>query len=185
MNLSRRELFNQTRQDSSDSQTESESAADKIEVSPPPGQPAIGRNVPRNPAIAPVDQTQHPAHINKGDQQPEQNDAYHPDAVRITHTPDGLKLPDLHEGVLDQDKLHQLFSDIAKFTKVFGIIARYQKRGFEDGTNVSLRQAEKLLNEKEVRAVQIRYLYDNGEWWDTLMPTPKGIRLVRIRHDPS
>lgn len=184
MNLSRRELFNKNKQDSQ-SNAESHRADQKIEVSPPPGQPAIGRNAPRNPAIAPVDQTQHPAHLNKNKQDVNQDDTHHPDAIRITHTPDGLKLPELHEGLLDKDTLHQLFTDIAKHTKVFGIIARYQKRGFEDGTNVSLRQAEKLLNEKLIRAIQIRYLYDNGEWWDTLMPTPNGIRLVRIRHDPS
>lgn len=184
MNLSRRELLNKNKS-AADPQAKSQSNTDKIEVSPPPGQPAIGRKAPHNPAIAPVDQTQHPAHINTSKHSSDQNGTHHPDAIRLTHTPDGLKLPDLHEGLLDKDTLHQLFTDIAKHTKVFGIIARYQKRGFEDGTNVSLRQAEKLLNDKQVRAVQIRYLYENGEWWDTLMPTPNGIRLVRIRHDPS
>jgi hypothetical protein len=49
--------------------------------------------------------------------------------------------------------------------------------------SLSLEQARQLLLEGRARGIQIRYHYDGADWWDTLMRTPQGIRLVRIRHE--
>ena len=34
----------------------------------------------------------------------------------------------------------------------------------------------------EVRALQLRYRFERVEWFDTLLRTPKGTRLVRVGH---
>ena len=55
--------------------------------------------------------------------------------------------------------------------------------GHEQFLALTLADARRLLEERAVRGLQIRYRYDGADWWDTLMVLPEGWRLVRIRHE--
>lgn len=131
-------------------------------VDAPPPAPPTRRPMPGNPQAVAVDQTPHPG---------------------LTQNHAGIRLPDLHQGLLDAATLHQLFHDIFHCATVLEVIPKYARRGFIDGSTIPLSEAERLLIACEVRAVQVRYRFQDAEWWDTLIPTPQGTRIVRIRHD--
>ncbi len=97
---------------------------------------------------------------------------------------DGSELPALHQGVLDAATLDQLVIDIETCTEVLEVIPKFGAESYvgEDEV-IDLRKAISMLGEGQLRGVQIRYKYDGSQWWDTLMGTPKGVRLVRIQHD--
>lgn len=93
-------------------------------------------------------------------------------------------LPDLQQSVLDSKTVAQLFSDIAEFGTDFEIIPKFTAEGYIDHrTQLTLDDGRTLLLAGKLRALQIRYRYQGADWWDTLMTTPQGIRLVRIQHE--
>jgi hypothetical protein len=92
-------------------------------------------------------------------------------------------LPDLREAILDADKLAALLRDIAALTKVDDIIVK--GRPGQEPASVPLDEVQQLLLGGEIRGVQIRYRHDGAVWWDTLMCTAEGVKLVRIRHLPD
>jgi hypothetical protein len=96
---------------------------------------------------------------------------------------DQPKLADLHEAILDAATLERLFQDLAFCTEIIEIIPRYARHLLVAEQTVSLDQARELLLSGEARGVQIRYRYEGAQWWDTLMRTPEGVRIVRIRHE--
>ena len=99
--------------------------------------------------------------------------------------PSTMELPDLNQAVVDEARLTQLFSDIETCTQVLAVVPRYASRQFIAPTSVSLDEGKRMLVSRRVRAIQLRYLYDGSEWWDTLIPVATGTRIVRIRHDPD
>jgi len=111
-----------------------------------------------------------------------------PLTVMIDPTPSAMdeplpKLPDLNDARLDWTEVEALLRDIASLTRILEIVPRFAARGFVGETPaISLDQARELLAQGAVRGVQIRYHYDQAEWWDTLMPVDGQFRLVRIRH---
>jgi hypothetical protein len=90
-------------------------------------------------------------------------------------------LPELQQALLDGDMLEQLFADISRCTQVIEVIAKPASTAFAVPRQLTLAQAADLLAQKKVRGVQIRYLYREEMWWDTLMVTGQGVRLTRIR----
>jgi hypothetical protein len=100
--------------------------------------------------------------------------------------PASLKLPDLNQATLDWPGVEALLRDIAACTQVTEIIPKAAAQGYvTDGVALTLLEARRLLQERAVWGVQIRYRYEGADWWDTLMVLPGGWRLVRIRHDFS
>jgi hypothetical protein len=93
------------------------------------------------------------------------------------------RLPDLNEAILDAATLERLFRDLEVCTRITEIIPKFAERQMVTEQTLSLEQARQLLLEGRARGIQIRYHYDGADWWDTLMRTPQGIRLVRIRHE--
>ena len=94
------------------------------------------------------------------------------------------KLPDLNQATLDWAGVEVLLRDIAACTQVTEIIPKALAQGYvADGVALTLADARRLLEERAVRGLQIRYRYDGADWWDTLMVLPEGWRLVRIRHE--
>ena len=91
-------------------------------------------------------------------------------------------LPDLNQAVLDESSLESLFRDFVACTKVLDVTVKTAADRMTPQKRVTLDDAKALLLSNLVRGVQVRYLYDNAEWWDTLMATPAGVRVVRIRH---
>jgi hypothetical protein len=94
-------------------------------------------------------------------------------------------LPQLHETVLDDVTVDQLFTDIAELTQVIEVIPKVTGRGYVSEQSISLNQAREMLRGRECRAIQLRYVHEGAQWWDTLMPNSEGTRIVRIRHDPN
>lgn len=100
-------------------------------------------------------------------------------------SPDEPKLPDLNEAVLDAATLEQLFRDLEACVQITEIIPKLAERRMvtDQTSKLTLAQARELLLSGKARGIQIRYRYEGADWWDTLMQTPQGVRLVRIRHE--
>jgi hypothetical protein len=97
-----------------------------------------------------------------------------------------LKLPDLNLTLLDSAQVDQLLRDIELCAQITEIIPKFAARGqVPDSAAITLPQARELLATRAVRGLQLRYRYEDADWWDTLMLSGDQFRLVRIRHDFS
>lgn len=96
-------------------------------------------------------------------------------------------LPELNQSIIDAPTLHQLVADIQSLTEILEVIPkgapdRYvAEPGATPAMNIEL--GRDLLLAGEIRGLQIRYRHEGAQWWDTLLHTPDGIKIVRIRHD--
>ena len=97
---------------------------------------------------------------------------------------EATKLPELTESVLSPDQIRELFRDIEALTQIVEIIPKHGSRDYvDDSIELDLATARDRLLDRTYRGLQIRYQYDGGLWWDTLIRIPEGIRIVRIRHE--
>lgn len=92
-------------------------------------------------------------------------------------------LAELSGGLLDAPLVDRLFADLSAEAEILAILCKGGARDHGTGVAPDLAAARALLAANAVRGVQIRYRWQNGEWWDTLMRTPEGVRLVRMRQD--
>ena len=96
------------------------------------------------------------------------------------------KLPDLHQAILDAATLQQLSADIIACTELLEVIPKYAGNSYvQDAPSLTIHEGIQLLATGELLGLQLRYRYEGALWWDTLMRTPAGIRLVRIQHNIS
>lgn len=93
------------------------------------------------------------------------------------------ELPPMNDAVLDEEQLKALFRDLRALAQVDEIIVKDRPGMVEDAQRVTLDEAERMLSERSVRGVQVRYRHGGAHWFDTLMPVDSGVRLVRIRHE--
>ena len=91
-----------------------------------------------------------------------------------------IELPELREALLDDVAVKDLLGDIEQFGELIGVGLQGQPRRFAGEQNISLADAARKLLAGEARGIQILYVHQGKEWWDTLMRTPGGTRLVRI-----
>lgn len=91
-------------------------------------------------------------------------------------------LPQLQESLLDAETLEQLVSDLQRFAQVDEVLFKGGATAMTSGRAVSLLEALESLRQGRTLGVQVRYRYAGASWWDTLLRTPHGIRLVRIEH---
>ncbi|HEX8441759.1 hypothetical protein [Archangium sp.] len=96
--------------------------------------------------------------------------------------PDNTPLPQLQDALLDPDTLEQLVQDIQRCTVVKDVLLKGGALMMASERSVPLTEAAEALRQGRVLGVQIRYWYEGADWWDTLMRTPKGIRLIRIEN---
>jgi hypothetical protein len=96
--------------------------------------------------------------------------------------PENTPLPQLQDALLDGETLEQLLQDIQHCTVVKEVLLKGGALAMASERSVPLAEAAEALREGRVLGVQIRYWHDGADWWDTLMRTPKGIRLIRIQH---
>jgi hypothetical protein len=99
--------------------------------------------------------------------------------------PEYVDTPPLHEAVLTESLLLELFDDIAACTDIREVLVkRGPKAKVCDNEVLSLTDARDALLSGSVPAVQLRYVYEGSDWWDTIMAVPgKGYRLVRVQHN--
>lgn len=91
-------------------------------------------------------------------------------------------LPALHEAELDRPTVEALFADVAQLCRVLEVLPRGGARERARPAGIPLDLARDQLLAGEIAGVQLRYEHEGAQWWDTLMATPTGWRLVRIRH---
>lgn len=92
-----------------------------------------------------------------------------------------LQLPPMCDALLDEATLERLFVDWATRTQVLSVVEKAGLREYVVPASVDLGAAQTNLLLGRVRAVQVRYVWEEREWCDTLMRTPAGIRLVRVQ----
>lgn len=103
--------------------------------------------------------------------------------IRLANvSPENAALPQLQDALLDPETLAQLFRDIQRCAVVHEVLLKGSASLMASEKSVPLDEAELALQEKRVVGVQIRYWYEGTNWWDTLMHTHRGIRLIRIEH---
>jgi hypothetical protein len=100
----------------------------------------------------------------------------------MSTVPENPPLPQLQNAVLDAETLEQLARDLTSFAQVDEVLLKGGSTAMTSGRSVSLAEALEALRQGRVLGVQVRYRYDGTSWWDTLLRTPQGIRLVRIEH---
>lgn len=93
------------------------------------------------------------------------------------------QLPNLHDATLDSEMVAALLRDITACTEFIEAIPKHSANGKVNNGGLRLDEVPGLLADPTVRAIQLRYRYEQAEWWDTLLRLPTGFRLVRIRHN--
>ena len=92
------------------------------------------------------------------------------------------ELPELNEALLDSAGLDELTSDIVTHTEILEVIVKNPGQRYAQEQSPSLDTGVESLKSGQAAGLQIRYRYEDAQWWDTIMATSDGFRLVRIRH---
>ena len=94
--------------------------------------------------------------------------------------PEGTELPELCEGELDPKLLAALVDDLTRLTHIHEILLKGGELSLAERSHLNLESAIQHLQEGRLRGVQVRYSWNGESWMDTLLRSPKGIRLVRM-----
>ncbi len=93
-----------------------------------------------------------------------------------------LKLPELHQTILSPEMLEALFADLEVCTEVLAVMPKAGP-GYVTPEDIGLKEGQALLLDGTVRGLQIRYRYQNEEWWDTLINRDGPIHITRIQQN--
>jgi hypothetical protein len=88
-------------------------------------------------------------------------------------------MPDLQDQVIAWDVVDSLLDDIAATTRLFSVLVKSTAGAMAEGAAPDLAAARQALTGGQ--AVQLRYLYQGTEWWDTLIPCGDQVRIVRVQ----
>ncbi len=88
--------------------------------------------------------------------------------------------PALQRAHLDDDTLAALVADISGLTRILAIQVKGGTQEHGDAAGASLDMAVADLRAGAIRGVQIRYVWQDQEWCDTLIADGRGVRLVRV-----
>lgn len=89
----------------------------------------------------------------------------------------------MSSATLDAETVAALIRDLRTLADIDEIIVKDAPGHVDPARQPSLDDLPVLLADASIRGVQIRYRHDGAHWCDTLMPSPAGVRLVRIKHD--
>lgn len=95
---------------------------------------------------------------------------------------EGAPLPPMQIAVLDTATLDQLFFDLAAAAELIEVIVKGGGELHAKAGPPVLDEAREAFVSRAILGLQLRYRHAGKEWWDTLMHTEEGIRLVRIEH---
>ena len=93
---------------------------------------------------------------------------------------DDEPLPDVHEAMLDEATERSLLTDIEALTELLGVTVKGAATQRVPDRAWTLAEALAAWRAGAARGLQLRYRHEGLEWWDTLLRTPSGTRLVRI-----
>jgi hypothetical protein len=91
-----------------------------------------------------------------------------------------IEFAELHQGHMDPMALESLFRDLQACTEVLDV----QIKGGAVHRAKSMPSLDQALNgllAGRFRGVQVRYIFEGQQWWDTLIAQPPGARLVRMK----
>lgn len=89
-------------------------------------------------------------------------------------------LPPVWQADVDWSTVFELLGDLEALAGEVVITAKAGLAGFSSEA-IDLKQALACLRSGSPPALQIRYRLDGERWCDTILPMPRGARLVRIR----
>ena len=89
-----------------------------------------------------------------------------------------ITLPPLYDALLDDATVERLLDDVASCTELVEVIPKHADQRYASNNTITLDTARRLLRQRSLLGLQLRYRYENADWWDTLMVTPQGTRLV-------
>lgn len=90
-------------------------------------------------------------------------------------------LPVLHEAILSAEELVRLFDDLQRSAAIERVTIRSAGARRAESLAISLDEARTLFASGDAAAVQVRYEYDGAAWCDTILRTPGGARIVRMK----
>lgn len=93
---------------------------------------------------------------------------------------DPPELPTLTQSVLDEATLQSLISDLLQCTQILELTTKGGEQLRAQKEKSQLPELVAGLKAGAFRGLQIRYLWEEKEWIDTLLATPEGLRLIRI-----
>lgn len=93
---------------------------------------------------------------------------------------DACQLPNVFTGQLTSAQFDELVEQW-RTTRLLAVLIRQPGAQRANPDTHTLDQAVHCFRQQHV-GIQVRYLHEGREWWDTLKPTSGGAQLVRIQH---
>ncbi len=93
-------------------------------------------------------------------------------------------IEEMVQSVIDVETLDDLFRDLSACAQVIEVLVkRGQGHVRDEDTSPDLMVGRAMLEQEDVRGIQVRYLFEGFSWMDTLMKVEHGYQLVRVRHE--
>lgn len=95
-----------------------------------------------------------------------------------------IELKDLHAATLQPEEVRQLARDLRAAAERIQVLPKAGAQRYVLPQALSLEAGVEALVTGELYGLQLRYLHQGQEWWDTLLPDPAqgGFRIVRVAH---
>lgn len=92
-----------------------------------------------------------------------------------------IEFPSLHTGDLDPEGVRALVSDLEACAERLQVVPKAAAQRFVLPETLPLQAAAEGLLSGELRGVQLRYVHEGQEWWDTLLCVGDSkYRIVRV-----
>lgn len=92
-------------------------------------------------------------------------------------------LPTLYEAQLDVAQVNDLFTDLEHAAQIHEVRIKHGGTARSKLGGADLPALTSLLWANISQSIQIIYTHKGSTWIDTLMRTPDGAKLVRMRHE--
>jgi hypothetical protein len=99
--------------------------------------------------------------------------------------PNQPPLPVLHEALLDEVQLRDLFSDLQLVAEVLEVRTKGTDTAHSTAIGYPLFELANRLWSSEIPAAQIVYTHEGRTWVDTLMRHARGVKVVRMQKEVS
>lgn len=94
-----------------------------------------------------------------------------------------IEFPPLHTGDLDAAGVRALVADIERCAQRLQVVPKAGAQRYVRPETLSLQAAAESLLAGELRGIQLRYVHEGQEWWDTILTNgPAAYRIVRVAH---
>ena len=93
--------------------------------------------------------------------------------------------PQLFQSELNPYEVAALFSDLKFGAEVTHVQVKMASGMGAADSKKTLAEAHELLRLGQATAIQIRYIYEQQDWCDTLMVLPHAVRIVRTKQSNS